>query len=161
MNKYSQRSRHNAKAKRQQALLDIVRSEVVSTQSALVEKLRKRGVACTQVSVSRDIRDLGLSKKAGRYAVPSEPVAPDAAVIDVASNVSSFIQRITPVGDNLVVVSTLPGTAHSVGVLIDNLDWPAIAGTVAGDDTLFIAVLGGNTGITKTVSKLTSSVKKG
>lgn len=154
----------NSKAERQAVLIDIIRSESVSTQGILVDRLREKGFRCTQVSVSRDIRELGLSKKAGQYAVPSEVPAPDAPLIDVAelsSNVSAFIVRATPVGDNLIVVNTLPGTAHSVGVLLDTLKWPRIAGTVAGDDTLFLAILGGPVGIKETVSKLTSLIKKG
>ena len=164
MTNYSNGNHRNNKAARQRALLDIIRSESLGTQADLVKKLRQKGFVCTQVSVSRDIRELGLSKKAGRYAVPSEPPPPDVPALDVSqlsTNVSGFVRRITPVGDNLVVVNTMPGTAHSVGLLIDNLGWSDIAGTVAGDDTLFVAVLGGNRMVEKIVSKLMNLIRKG
>jgi transcriptional regulator of arginine metabolism len=153
------------KAQRQDALLEIIRAESVRTQTELKERLEERGFVCTQVSVSRDIRELGLSKKAGRYTAPSDPPPPgDTQTIDVeelSSNVRAFVIRVTPVGDNLVVINTMPGTAHSVGVLIDHLHWPDIAGTVAGDDTLFVATRGGRVGVKRIVSKLVSLIKKG
>ncbi len=152
----------HSKTERQAALLEIIRAESIGTQTELVRKLREKGVVCTQVSVSRDIRELGLSKKAGRYTAPTDATeSPAMDVVELSSSVSAFIVRIAPVGDNLVVVNTMPGTAHSVGVLMDNLKWPEIAGTVAGDDTLFLAVLGGRTSVEEIVSKLISFIKKG
>lgn len=139
MTKHSSEDSPSSKAERQAKLLEIVRSEIVATQTELVTRLEQAGINCTQVSVSRDIRDLGLAKKNGRYVVSDEPTdTPD--LKDLAHTVGGFIQSIEPVGENLVVVHTLSGTAHSVALLLDRVDWQGIVGTVAGDDTIFVAV---------------------
>ncbi len=129
----------SVKTKRQAKLLEIVRTQSVTTQTELAALLVKAGTNCTQVSVSRDIRELGLVKRDGRYVMPDAPTgAPD--IDDLASTVGGFIQTVDIVGPNLVVVRTLPGTAHSVALLLDAVDWPGLAGSVAGDDTIFVAV---------------------
>jgi transcriptional regulator of arginine metabolism len=161
MTKYSQpKNNDNAKTKRQKALLSLIRQESLGTQGELVERLCKAGFPCTQVSISRDIRDLGLVKKGGRYAAPDSGASSE-SVFDLSSNIAVFIKSVTPVGDNLVVIKTLSGTAHSVGLLMDNLNWSKIAGTVAGDDTVFIAVLGGAKGCAEVATKLTQLIHKG
>ncbi len=129
----------NSKTKRQTKLLEIVRLQVITTQSELSTQLIQAGINCTQVSVSRDIRELGLLKKNGRYTVPDESTdAPD--VDELASTVGGFIRSVEVIGDNLVVVRTLSATANGVALLLDAVNWPGIAGTVAGDDTIFVAV---------------------
>ena len=159
MSNYSQKSAEKSKAKRQRQLLTIIREEAVGTQNELAKRLKARGTRCTQVSISRDIRELGLVKLGGRYVAPSsQAVSSDFG--DLSKNVSAFIQSITPVGGNLVVVKTLPGTAHSVGVLLDNLNWSELAGTVAGDDTIFVAVLGGQAGSKALARRLRALIKK-
>ncbi|MCP4599878.1 MAG: arginine repressor [Proteobacteria bacterium] len=128
-----------SKTKRQTKLLDIVRSQAVTTQAELSSLLIQAGIHCTQVSVSRDIRELGLVKKDGRYIVPDESTdIPD--IDELANTVSGFIRSVETVGENLVVVQTLQGTANGVALLLDAVNWPGIAGTVAGDDTVFVAV---------------------
>ncbi|MCP4676946.1 MAG: arginine repressor [Deltaproteobacteria bacterium] len=135
----SRKTTPSAKTKRQARLLEIVRTQPVTTQTELAELLIKAGTNCTQVSVSRDIRELGLVKRDGRYVMPDSPAdAPD--LDDLAGTVGGFIQSAEIVGQNLVVVRTLPGTAHSVALLLDAVDWPGLAGSVAGDDTIFVAV---------------------
>ncbi len=129
----------STKTKRQGRLLEIVRTRSVTTQTELAELLVKAGTNCTQVSISRDIRELGLVKRDGRYVMPDAPEgAPD--LDDLAGTVGGFIRAVELVGQNLVVVRTLPGTAHSVALLLDAVDWPGLAGSVAGDDTIFVAV---------------------
>ncbi len=127
------------KAERQQALLDLVRGRSLATQAEAVAALRERGIVCTQASVSRDVRELGLVKRDGCYATP-EAVAAAAAVDEYAASIGGFLREMSVVGNHLVVVHTLPGTAHGVGVFIDGMAWPGVAGTVAGDDTIFAAV---------------------
>lgn len=164
MTNYSPSNPKKLKSDRKKALLDIVRSESPGTQSELVEALRKKGFECTQVSVSRDIRELGLVKKGGRYAAPEGAFVPEGSAVDLAvlsANVRGFVKGIVAAGDNIVVVRTMPGTAHSVGLLVDNLGWPEIAGTVAGDDTLLAAVTGGKTKIKEVLSKLSVLIRKG
>ena len=136
-----------SKADRQAVLLEIVRSEAVSTQAELVRHLEQRGVACTQVSVSRDIRELGLGKRGGRYAVPATAAAAQLPKLEAfAAKVIGFYLGAERVGESLVVVRTLSGTAHSVALLLDRSKWPGLAGTLAGDDTIFVAVRGARAG---------------
>ncbi len=159
MDNYSEKQREKSKAKRQRELLALIREEVIGTQTTLAARLKARGMSCTQVSISRDIRELGLVKQGGRYVAPGH-LSPSERVVDLSRNVSAFVRNITPVGDNLVVVQTLPGTAHSVGVLLDGLNWSELAGTVAGDDTIFVAVLGGRAGTEGLANRLRSLIKK-
>lgn len=139
MKKYSLKPVPAHKSERQRALLDIVRGQPISTQAELVTALRNTGIACTQSSVSRDVRDLGLIKREGRYEAP-EPPGAETDLNDYAASVATLIREMAVVGDHLVVVHTLPGTADGVGVFVDGMGWPGVVGTVAGDDTLFAAV---------------------
>jgi transcriptional regulator of arginine metabolism len=132
-------TRDTAKQDRQTRLLDIVRSHQVTTQDELVARLHDAGVDCTQASVSRDIRELGLVKRGGIYAAPQAATAvPDLDAF--AAKIGIFLQQMTVVGEHLVVIHTLPGTAHSVGLYLDGMSWPGVVGTIAGDDTVFAAV---------------------
>jgi len=148
------------KIERQRALLKLIKNEALSTQGELVDKLTDLGFTCTQVSISRDIRDLGLVKQNGRYTVRESGLPAD-TLTELSDKISGFIKSTALVGDNLIVIKTLPGTAHSVGLLIDNVNWSHIEGTVAGDDTVFVAVSGGITGCKSVSSNLNQLTKKG
>ncbi len=138
MNKDSHSSGGTPKPERQVALRRIVQTEPLATQAELVERLRAEGIECTQASVSRDLRELGLVKRGGVYRPSPMAAVPD--IGDFAHKVGGFVRSATAVGEHLVVVHALPGTAHSVGVYLDSVGWPGVVGTVAGDDTLFVAV---------------------
>jgi len=127
------------KNKRQALILKIIQSMNVETQSELVDLVKKAGVACTQASISRDIGYLGLVKKGGHYVVPHDPDMP-MELDELAQTISAFLTGAEPAGPNLVVIKTITGTAHSVGVYLDRCGWNGLIGTVAGDDTLFAAV---------------------
>jgi transcriptional regulator of arginine metabolism len=162
VNKYSKKEGENTKLARQRALLELIHTSTMSTQGELVARLRAEGFACTQVSVSRDIRELGLVKQGGRYTAPHEsPSGETDDLFELAGNIAAFMRDISVVGDNLIVVKTLPGTAHSVGLLLDNLGWPDIAGTVAGDDTVFVAAHGGQKGCVAVADRLRDMTRKG
>ena len=91
----------------------------------------------TQSSVSRDIAALGLVKAEGAYA---RPPAGDVRGVDPNEvRIRDGVLRCEPAGDALVVVRTPPGEANRVAVAIDRLAWPEVVGTLAGDDTIFIA----------------------
>jgi transcriptional regulator of arginine metabolism len=137
VNIYSGEVAVDLKRKRQEYILNMIKNEKIETQSELVDRLSEAGYSCTQASVSRDVRALNLTKRDGYYLVP-EAVLPD--LDNFSSAVGCFMQQIELVGENLVVVKALPGTAHSVAIFLDRCDWPEIAGTVAGDDTIFVAV---------------------
>ena len=104
----------------------------------MVGLLRDIGIKVTQASVSRDVREIGLVRVNGRYAFP------DAVGFDREVGTSGFeselVTSVEPVGAHLVVVKTPPGAASAVAYDLDNMDVSEIAGTVAGDDTIFVAV---------------------
>lgn len=147
---------------RQRVLLRLIHDHAIATQGELVKQLQAAGIACTQVSISRDIRELGLVKQSGCYVAP-EGGGSDLKeeITDLRMNIAAFIRDISVVGDNLIVVKTMPGTAHSVGLLLDNVSWSNLAGTVAGDDTVFIAVHGGLKGCEAMAARLRDMKKKG
>ncbi|MEZ4651492.1 MAG: arginine repressor [Candidatus Eisenbacteria bacterium] len=124
---------------RRQAILDVIARGDVRTQDQLRQELEERGVVTTQATLSRDLARLGVDKIKGRYCAsdtgPRSAPSAGRAAIDVRPAVLGF----DPCGPNLILVRTVPGQAQSVGVDIDAQNEPAIAGTVAGDDTLFLA----------------------
>ncbi|HEY2294507.1 MAG TPA: arginine repressor [Thermoanaerobaculia bacterium] len=126
---------HEHREARQQEILAILDAQRVTSQTQLVELLRERGVGATQSSVSRDLRDLGVGWIGGRYARPSEREESDPGVTEV----SQFLRGVKPAGPHLTVVFTMSGAAQAVGVAIDRAGWPELVGTMAGDDTVFVA----------------------
>ncbi len=120
---------------RQEQILSLLHDRKVQSQSELVELLRERGIAATQSSVSRDLRDLGVAWIGGRYTMPAEPDARDPRVAEVAP----FLRGVRPAGANLTVIFTLAGTAQAVGLAMDDAGWPELVGTISGDDTVFAA----------------------
>ena len=117
------------KEKRQQKLLGLIRARPVSTQGELAAHLERAGFAATQSSISRDLEELGVVKRRGRYVVPraTDGAARGLVSLDVA-------------GDVLVVAKCEPGLASAVAVEIDGAGIGEIVGTLAGEDTIFIAV---------------------
>jgi transcriptional regulator of arginine metabolism len=134
---------HEHRESRQKEILAILDSQRVTSQGELVERLRERGVAATQSSVSRDLRDLGVGWIGGRYALPVDTAEREERDPGVAE-VSRFLRGVKPAGPYLAVVLTLTGTAQAVAAAIDGAAWPEIAGTMAGDDTVFVATASAN-----------------
>ncbi|MBI3651618.1 MAG: hypothetical protein HY231_11430 [Acidobacteria bacterium] len=114
--------------RRQDKILKLIKSHRVATQQELVELLASQRIEATQSSVSRDIVKLGLTKANGYY------VAPEAAPALVVPRI-----EMDSAGEHLLVLKTDIGQAQLVAVKIDAAHIPAIVGTVAGDDTIFIA----------------------
>lgn len=128
---------------RQAMILEIVASEPIETQGQLLERLRERGVTCTQATVSRDIQRLHLVKRpdgqgAYRYAAAEGPSVPDA---DERLR-TIFRQSVVSIdhAQNLVVVKTLSGLADAACAAIDHMEAPGMVGSLAGDDTVFLAM---------------------
>ena len=119
------------KERRQQKILSLIRAAPVGTQGELAERLERAGFAATQSSVSRDLVELGVVKRRGRY------VAPEAAG---AAGGRRGLIRLAAAGESLVVARCEPGLASAVAVEIDGAAIPEIVGTLAGEDTVFIAV---------------------
>ena len=122
------------KNKRQQIVLDIISKTEVNTQEELLTILAEKGLAVTQATVSRDIKDLGLIKTAGlvkkyRYVLPDEARAGGKAAEQFRHAVKCVLKAM-----NTVVVKTISGNGNAVAALIDNMNIEWIVGTIAGDD---------------------------
>jgi transcriptional regulator of arginine metabolism len=121
---------------RRSAIVRILRSGLIRKQEDLVRLLKKEGHEVTQSSVSRDLRDMGVLKASGRYVLP-----PDEAIRtngDFAT-LAQFVRELRRAGPSLTILKTTIGAAQSVAVAIDRAEWPEVAGTISGDDTIFIA----------------------
>lgn len=130
MNKYT------GKAERQKAILEIVSTRGVPTQNELARELKRRGIQATQVSLSRDIAELGLVKAGGVY----RAAAAEGGAADPELPLRAWVKGASVAGPHLVVVRCEAGTAQRVGLVIDGLSRPGFVGTIAGDDTVFLAV---------------------
>jgi len=123
--------------KRLLRIMEVISTRAVRTQEELVDILNAEGWDVTQSSVSRDITALRLAKVDGAYRRP----APAPAVADPDEHrIAEGVLALDRAGDVLLILHTPPGEANRVAVAIDRLAWPEIAGTIAGDDTIFIAV---------------------
>ncbi|MCB9637398.1 MAG: arginine repressor [Myxococcales bacterium] len=120
------------KKDRQAKIMEVIRTERITSQHQLLERLQLLGVEANQSSISRDLTELMIEKADGVYQLPIRNRASSVALIEVLS--------IEPVGENLVVMKTPVGQAQLAGVHIDRMKLPDLVGTVAGDDTIFIAV---------------------
>ncbi|MDX6578227.1 MAG: transcriptional regulator of arginine metabolism [Blastocatellia bacterium] len=117
------------KRERQKKLLNLIRAKRIGTQETLRAHLERAGVGATQSSVSRDLEELGVVKHHGSYALPQANGAATRGLLSLDS-----------AGDALVIAKCLPGRASAVAVEIDDAGIPEIVGTLAGEDTIFIAV---------------------
>ena len=126
------------KARRQTTLRELVESHALQSQNEIVRRMRAQGFEVTQASVSRDARELGLIKIGGKY-LPVQNLGIGLARPG-GDPIAGLITAVEPVGANLIIVRTTIGSASSVAVAIDADRLTDIVGTIAGDDTLFIAV---------------------
>lgn len=131
------------KRARQRAIEDVVRARSIRTQLELVAALRADGFRVTQATVSRDIAELGLVKvhRGGVlvYALPtSDEVLEQAGEQRLAELLADLPIVIREAG-LILVIRAVPGTAHAIATALDRARWPDILGTIAGDDTLFVA----------------------
>jgi transcriptional regulator of arginine metabolism len=128
----------SAKARRHEAILRIVRREVVDSQERLRDRLRAEGLAVTQATLSRDMREIGLSKvttpRGARYAAPAGVAAVRSSLAEV---VPSLLVSTDGTG-SLLVLRTAAGGAAAVAAALDAEAWPEILGTIAGSDTTLV-----------------------
>ena len=128
------------KAQRQAAILKLVNREAIHSQEQLRRRLRAQGFDATQATLSRDIRDLGLVKRAADSAYqrpPTEVVAPPTASVALQRALSEYANSVARV-QQLVVVRTGPGQAQPLALAIDRAMLPEVVGTLAGDDTILV-----------------------
>ena len=132
---------------RHEAILRLIAEQPVSTQTELAEALRDRGHDVVQTTVSRDIGELGLVKvrDADGHLVYAPPGAADPDRLRVLAVAVRQWARSFEAAGSLLVVRTPPGAANALAQAIDAVDHPAVAGTVAGDDTIFVAPRDGYT----------------
>lgn len=125
------------KKQRHQLILQLVSTRYLATQLDLIAALKEHDVNATQSSISRDIKYLGLIKRAGQYHCPDLSISASAKVLDEQHR--KYIQKIEIINPYMIVMKTKPATAQAIGASLDQLEWSEIAGTIAGDDTIFIA----------------------
>jgi transcriptional regulator of arginine metabolism len=128
----------SVKRKRKGLILNLIGAHEISTQGELVSLLEKQGFDATQASVSRDLEELGVRKEGGAYRspVPALPVRSMSREPWIRLPLLKVIRS----GDTMLVLHTPPGHAPSVGLILDQAQLEGIAGTIAGDDTLFVAI---------------------
>lgn len=134
----------NAKDTRQHAILQLIGSHHVSSQEELKGLLASQGLAVTQATLSRDLRELGVVRVPGddgaRYLLP-EMVA-DEATPSIDTLLPQLFSRIDGVGE-LIVLHTLPGGAQPIAEGVDAEGWPEVIGTLAGENTILIVCRSG------------------
>jgi transcriptional regulator of arginine metabolism len=120
------------KTYRQGQILRLIRAKKIHTQDQLAHELAAGGITATQVTLSRDIRELGLVKGPEGYRQVESTSGPG-----IATMAAEFLWSVV-VAQNLIVLKTAPGHANSVAISIDQEDWPEVVGTIAGDDTILV-----------------------
>ena len=137
------------KSKRHSAILEIIENSNLETQEDLIDSLRREGYNVTQATVSRDVRELKLTKIMGdggkyKYVLPGRKDSTGHYVYSeaLAASVVSVDNA-----QNLVIIKTYPGMAQAVAAGIDNMKIAGVMGCVAGDDTIFVAVRESETAI--------------
>ncbi|MGE3342364.1 MAG: arginine repressor [Vicinamibacterales bacterium] len=132
------------KSWRQSQILDLIDHEAIASQEDLRVRLAAKGIEATQATISRDLKDLGLVKRAGdgAYVRPGVERASPALGEQLNRALTTLVRNLERV-DALLVIRTDPGQAQSVAVLIDRIALNEVAGTIAGDDTILIICRGG------------------
>jgi transcriptional regulator of arginine metabolism len=128
---------------RQRAIRDLVEQRPIRTQQELATALRERGFRTTQATISRDVAELGLIK-AGRSGTQAYAIPPRLREADTSGEERiRTLLRDMPVdirdAGTMLVLKTLPGSAHPLAAALDRARWPEIVGSIAGDDTVFVA----------------------
>src|SRR5690242_7057357 len=128
------------KARRQALLLELIDGEALHTQEQLRRRLRQHGFDATQATISRDIAELGLVKRAGDGAYQrqdAEAPASDAALTALERATAEFLRSVARV-EQLIVIRTGIGQAQPLAIAIDRARLPDVVGTIGGDDTILI-----------------------
>ena len=129
---------------RRRMILDATAESRIETQEQMVAALAKRGIEASQASVSRDITALRLVKADGRWMAPPRDFS---AANPLEERIAGRLRSVAPAGDHLLVLKTPPGEAQGVALALDGLEREGVVGTLAGDDTIFIAVVGAEAGL--------------
>lgn len=128
---------------RQRAIRDLVDGRPIRTQQELAAALRERGFRATQATVSRDVAELGLRKaqREGRsaYVLPARLREAEASGEERLQRLLADLPIEVREAGLILVIRALPGSAHAIAAALDRTRWPEVAGSIAGDDTVFVA----------------------
>jgi transcriptional regulator of arginine metabolism len=128
---------------RQRAIRDLVAQRPIRTQQELAAALRERGFRTTQATISRDVAELGLVKASREgtqaYALPRRLIEAETSGEDRLRALLRDLPIELRDAGLLLIIRTLPGSAHAIAAALDRARWPEIAGSIAGDDTVFVA----------------------
>jgi len=128
---------------RHRAIRDLVAQRPIRTQQELAAALRERGFRTTQATISRDVGELGLVKAAREgiqvYALPRRLLEAETSGEDRLRALLRDLPIELREAGLLLIIRTLPGSAHAIAAALDRARWPEVAGSIAGDDTLFVA----------------------
>jgi transcriptional regulator of arginine metabolism len=130
------------KARRQSQILDVIDHEPVASQETLLQKLQARGIKTTQATISRDLKQLGLVKRAGDGAYARPGVERTTGAADHLKRSLASLMRSLERVDTLLVVKTDRGQAQGLAEWIDRAQLAEIAGTLGGDDTILLVCRG-------------------
>lgn len=129
---------------RQRAIRDLLEQRTIRTQQELAAALRERGFRTTQATISRDVAELGLIKvvRDGThvYGLPQRLVDAETSGEERLRSLLRDLPVEVREAGLLLVIRTLPGSAHAIAAALDRARWPEVAGSIAGDDTVFVAV---------------------
>jgi len=131
------------KSTRQETILAVIAEENIETQNQLMEALSKRGVKSTQATLSRDMRDLHLVKELSPEGVYRYTTGSKEGIFDHNSRLKKIFRESVvdyAVAQNIIVIKTLPGLAGAACSTLDGMNIPHLIGTLAGDDTAFLAM---------------------
>ena len=130
------------KQNRQNAILDIISKNTIETQEQLIEKLTEAGYNVTQATVSRDIRELRLTKVSCGFGVYKYVVSNQESHVHSVKYLNILKETVTTIehAGNLVVIKTYPGMAQAAAAALDSMGWTEIIGSIAGDDTIIIVL---------------------
>lgn len=131
------------KSYRQELIMLIIGAEDIETQEQLIERLREKGVTATQATISRDIKELRLTKElspSGKYRYGVREKVLDAGTTGKLSSIFKEVVLKVDRAGNIVVLKTLPGMAQAAGFAIDGMNMDSIVGSLAGDDTAFLLI---------------------
>ena len=128
------------KERRQRAIADLIRTNALASQEELAECLSALGFAVTQATISRDLEQIGAVKvrRDGQLSYSMPEATRNGASPRLAAVFRDWVRSVDTAG-NLVVIKTPPGSAHLVGVVLDQSELAEIVGTICGDDTIFVA----------------------
>ncbi len=128
---------------RQREIRDLLGQRPIRTQQELAAALRERGFRATQATISRDVAELGLIKAneegVHKYIVPARVAEAESTGEERLRALLHDLPVDVKEAGLMLVMKTLPGSAHAIAAALDRTRWPEVVGSIAGDDTVFVA----------------------